>query len=265
MPSSRRALVAAILLALPASLPAQSIGITPLASKADVDLEWTRPSFEDNAGLGTFRGVWVASGRYRLGERGALVLAIPRLVGAGRASMGNPYVGYQASEGNGQSILNLGVRLPNVDVGYTPEQQIALYGDFDRFEEVLPHTLTIRAEAQGKVWQDSSGADVRARAGLAIFHPTGAGATGDNTFLVDYGVRFGREFGKFDLGAAMTGRYFMSGNGGGFNQRNATEADVELAWHGAVTPRAAFRIPVTETLKNAYKTALTLGLEVPLP
>lgn len=265
MPSSRRALVVAALLALPASLSAQSIWTTPLAGRADIDLEWTHPHFEAPATTSTLSGVWIATGRYRVGKGGAVVVAIPRLVAEGSSSLGNPYLGYQASVENGRSVLNLGVRLPYASGGYAPEQDLALRTDFDRFEEMLPDILTIRAEAQGKVWQDSSGADVRARAGMSIFHPTGTGSTGDNTFLVDYGVRFGREFGKADLGVAMTGRYFMSGNGGGFNQRNATEADIELAWRGPVTPRASLRIPVTETLKSAYKTALTLGLEVPLP
>lgn len=265
MPSSRCALLVASLLAVPALLPAQSIWISPLTGNADVDLEWTRPSFENNTGIGAFRGVWIATGRYHLGAHGALVVAVPRFTASGVSSFGNPYIGYQSAVDHGKSILSLGFRLPNISSGFTAEQDLALRADFDRFEEMLPKMLTIQAQAQGKVWQDSSGADVQARGGFTIFHPTDAASGNTNTFLFDYGIRFGRRFDQVDLGAGITGRYFMSGNGGTFNQRNATEGALDLAWHGPVTPRISFRIPVTETLKNEYKSVLTFGLEVPIP
>jgi hypothetical protein len=265
MPSSRRALIVAALLFAPSLLAAQSLWISPLTSRGDIDLEWTRPTFKNLNATETFRGIWIATGRFRVGQRGAVIVAVPRLVGGGFSSIGNPYIGYQASEGDGKSILSLGVRIPNISTGYSTEQMVAFIGDYDRAEEMLPQTLTIHAEGQGKVWRDSSGADVRVRAGFSIFHPTDTGSGSDNTLLFDYGIRFGRGFDRIAFGAGITGRYWASGSGGTFTDRNVTEGAVDLAWHGRVTPRVALRIPLTEPFKNAYSTALILGLEVALP
>lgn len=265
MTRTRCAAFLACLLATPRILPAQAIWISPLTSRAELGVEWTRPDFESNTGLGTFRGIWIASGRYRVGERGAVIVAVPRFVTSGSQSFGNPYVGYQSSLPDGNSSFSLGFRIPNVDAGFTPDQEMAFRGDFDRYEEMLPKYLTIHAEGQEKVWRDSAGADVRIRVGFTLFHPTEALSGNENSFFGDYGFRFGHRWPKVDLGLAVTGRWILSGNGGSVWDRNISQAAFDLGWHGRVEPRVAFRIPVSGNIKTLYKSAVTLGLTVPLP
>jgi len=72
----RKLLFAALLVSTSTPLAAQSLWPRPLASKGELDLEWVRPSFPNESGLSSTRGVWVLSGRTKVGERGRLVIAI---------------------------------------------------------------------------------------------------------------------------------------------------------------------------------------------
>lgn len=256
----------AALLLVAAPVAAQSIWVSPLTSRGELGVEWTRPSFEDNTGLGNFRGVWIASGRYRVGEHGAIVGAIPRFVGGGFESTGNLYVGYQSWERDGGSIFNVGLRLPTASENGNVEQFVALAGDFDRYEQMAPKMLILHAEGQGKVWRDSAGAEVQVRAGFTLMHPTAGSPASENSFLFDYGVRFGHRWPRLELGAALTGRMIMTGGGGGnFLQRNVDQATAELIWHGRVTPHVGFRLPIDEQAKDLLKSAIIVGIELPLP
>ncbi|MEO6066769.1 MAG: hypothetical protein ABIQ41_02165, partial [Gemmatimonadales bacterium] len=142
-----RLLRSAILLSLFAAGPshilaAQSLWSTPFSGKGEIGLEWTRPSFEVNDGLGDFRGVWIATGRFRVGQHGALVFAIPRLKAADDMVIGNPYLGYEQTEQEGRSTLIAGIRFPHAEASFGPAENLAFRGDWDRFEEALPRTLT---------------------------------------------------------------------------------------------------------------------------
>ncbi|HET7042329.1 MAG TPA: hypothetical protein VFI13_09930, partial [Gemmatimonadales bacterium] len=90
-----RAVLIVLTLLSPRLVAAQALWVTPVTGKADLDVEWTRPTFDNISGLSEFRGVWVASARARLGEKGALIVAVPRFVGSEDDGFGNPYFGAQ--------------------------------------------------------------------------------------------------------------------------------------------------------------------------
>lgn len=249
---------------VPRLLAAQSLWIKPVPGKAEYDLEWTRPSFDNIGGLSAFRGVWVASARARAGDRAALIVAVPRLVGDDAGSFGNPYFGAQLYRPDGSAAFTLGLRVPTISTAPTSQRGVAFRGDFDRFEEAVPDYLTVTADGQFRAWHDSAGADVTVRAGFTLLHPTDQTFGATDQYYADYGVRFGHRWTRLEVGATVTGRYYMSGAGGTVNDRNLAQGAVELGWHGRVVPRVGFRLPITGNLKGLYKSAVTVGVSVPV-
>ena len=264
----RQLLLAALVVTTSTPLATQSLWPRPLASAGELDLEWVRPTFQNETGLGTTRGIWVLSGRYRLGARGRVVVAVPVIrTGASdpygsSSNVGDPYVGYESSDSTSRSTFVVGIRFPWAATGGYYNQPLALYGDYDRFEESFPKTLTLHFEGQNRVWQDAEGADVRIRVGSTLLHSTDpATYTYDaNTFLFDYGIRFGRPAGPFDLSLALTGRIFMSGSGGNIADRSTHQGTFELAGRGRIAPRIGIRIPIDEPLKSVLDRAITIGV-----
>ena len=262
---------ALLALASTSTVSAQSLWPRPLASKAELDLEWVRPSFPNGSGLSSTRGVWVLSGRTKVGERARIVFALPYLRAAGSgywagSTIGNPYIGYESDDTTGKSIFVVGLRLPIAAAGDYQAEQVALLGDYDRFEEGTPESLILHAEGQGVVWRDAQGADVRIRGGTTLFHSTAGGGSpaAANSFTFDYGVHFGRPVGPLDLGLGVTGRMLLSGSGGNIAQRSTHQAAFELSGRGRIAPRLGVRIPIDEPLKSVYDRAITVGVRLQL-
>ncbi len=264
----RPLLLAVLMVGSASSLAAQSLWPRPLPSAGELDLEWVRPTFPNESGLGDTRGIWVLSGRTKIGARGRLVIAVPYLRTAGPgtgfgagSTLGDPYIGYESTDSTGKSTFVVGLRLPMAGTNEFLSEQIAFVGDYDRFEESFPKTVTLHFEGQSQVWHDAEGADVRIRAGSTLLHLTdGAYSAQANTFTFDYGVRFGRYVGPIDLGLALTGRMILSGSGGSIGQRSTHQASIELAGHGRIAPRIGFRIPIDEPLKSSFDRAITIGV-----
>ncbi|MBW8772336.1 MAG: hypothetical protein JF590_03445 [Gemmatimonadetes bacterium] len=264
--------VAALALVATAPAAAQSLWPRPLTSASELDLEWVRPTFPNESGLDGGRGVWILSGRTKVGERGRIVVAVPYLRAAGSgtgtgsgATFGDPYLGYESTDSTGKSTFVVGVRLPMAGTSESFSEEVAFLGDYDRFEESFPKTLTLHAEGQGEVWRDAEGADVRIRGGTTLLHSTeGSYSAQANSFTFDYGVRFGRPLGPLDLGLALTGRMLLSGSGGNIAQRSTHQATFELAGHGRIAPRIGVRVPVDEPLKSSFDRAIMIGVRVQL-
>ena len=265
----RSLFLAALVLGTATSLAAQSLWPRPLTSAAELDLEWVRPTFPNESGLGATRGVWVLSGRTKVGARGRLVIAVPYLRSAGPgtgygagSTLGDPYFGYESTDSTGKSTLVVGLRVPMAGTNQFLSEQIAFVGDYDRFEESFPKTLTLHFEGQSEVWRDEAGADVRIRAGATLLHSTGAYSSSydANSFLLDYGVRFGRPAGPVDLGLALTGRIILSGSGGNIGDRSTHQGTIELSGRGRIAPRIGLRIPIDEPLKSSFDQAITVGV-----
>ena len=95
-----------------------------------------------------------------------------------------------------------------------------------------------------------------------MLHSTGAyySSYDANTFLLDYGVRFGRPAGPVDLGLALTGRIILSGSGGSIGGRSIHQGTIELSGRGRIAPRIGLRIPIDEPLKSSFDKAITVGV-----
>ena len=265
------ALLVLSLLAAPV-LAAQELWPRPLPGRGEVSLDWVRPSFEDETGLGFTRGVWTATGRFRVDSRGRLVVAVPYLttgasdVGGGSATFGNPYLGYESADSAGKSIFIVGLRLPAAGSSEWAPEEMAFIGDYDRFEQALPKRLAVHAEGQAEAFRGDDGATVRYRLGATFLHYTGEAAGNANDFLFDYGLRFGRDEGDVAFGLSVTGRFFLSGGAGGsLAQRTTHQAGFDVAWQGPIRPRVALRIPLDAPLKGGgYRYEVTVGLTVPV-
>ena len=264
MRAFRRAILVVTTACLPRLVAAQSLWVTPVTGKADFDLEWTRPSFDDISGLSAFRGIWVTSARARVGDRGALIVAVPRLVGSDAGTFGNPYFGAQLYRPDGSAAFTFGLRVPTISTAPTLERAVAFRGDFDRYEEAVADYLTVAADGQFRAWHDSAGADVTVRGGLSLFHPTDPTFGAKDEYYFNYGIRFGHRWTRLEVGADVTGRYYMSANGGTVTDRNLAQGSVTLGWHARVVPRVGLRLPITENLKGFYKSVVTVGVSVPV-
>lgn len=254
------------LVAGPRALAAQTLWPTLSGTRAELGVEWTRIDLGNSSGsvVGQTGTILIAEGRYRFAPGRSLVVALPRLMADHGAMLGNPYIGVQQEDSSGSSLFIVGVRIPYADDGYAPPEVAAWRGDFNRFEQAVPNVATVHAEGQGRVWKDSGGADVRVRAGMTLLHNNQVQGADANTFLFDYGVRFGRGFGKFAATAALTGRFILSGDVGGVAERNLPHGELGLAWHGPLVASLGYRVPLTQQTKALYHSAWVAGVTLPI-
>ena len=273
MHASRPVALASLLLALPlAPIAAQSLWPRPLEGKAEVGLEWVRPTFvtgDDQYGFS--RGVWILGGRIRASERINVVLALPQMrapvggsgYGGGSAS-GTPYIGIEFLAAERRPEFSLGIRFGGSSYGSYDAAAMALYGDYDRWEEGVSNGLVVNAIGHTTAWQDSAGASARVRFGGTILIPEG-GVYGGELF-VDYGIRFGRDTPALRFGAALTGRWLATG-GGGASLAEATihqvAADLSFG-SGMVRPSFGVRLPLDDALNDVVEYVLITGVTVHL-
>lgn len=273
MHPSRPIALASLLLALPLGpLAAQSLWPRPLEGKAEVGLEWVRPTFvtgDDQYGFS--RGVWILGGRIRASERINVVLALPQIrapggfygYGGGSGS-GTPYIGVEFLAAERRPEFSLGIRLGGSSSSSSDAGVMALYGDYDRWEEGISNALVVNAIGHTTAWQDSAGASARVRFGGTILIPAGGMYGGE--LYVDYGIRFGRDTPALRLGVALTGRWLATG-GGGASLAEATIHQVagDLSFgSGMVRPSFGVRLPLDDALNDVVEYVLIGGVTVHL-
>lgn len=259
----------AALLVVAAPAHAQSLWPDSLRGRAEFGLEWVRPTFENSDDFyKDTRGVWILGGRFHATPRLNVVVAIPRLVateGSGGTSMGAPYAGIEFLKENGTPEFSVGARVDMVDNTSGGAPAVALVGDFDRFEEALPHAFTLIASGYHEPYRTADGTFARIRFGATFLHPTGMGASAQNDMYFNYGIRMGRESPAFRISVELTGRWLLTADGANFAAATVHQGAANVSFlSGQVRPYLGLRMPVDENLDSSLKRALTFGVTVSL-
>jgi hypothetical protein len=238
---------------------------TPLDGAGEVSLRWDRPHFPERE-YGFLSGILTLGARVPVSNSVNLAFEIPqfRAPGTGSdASMGNPYFGAEFGDRDGTPAFTAGIRLINGSTGGDP-QIIALFTDYEKFEQAITsELLVVSGMGHWTAWKDPRGASVRIRFGGTIFHSQ-AGAS--NELTADYGVRFGRSLGPhLELGAALTGRWFVTQEEGGGAGTSFHSISVDLARRsGRLRPSVGVRLPLDAEINRAVSYVVVLGLTATL-
>lgn len=245
---------------------AQSLWPDSLRGRAELGLEWSRPTFatNDDAYSGT-RGIWILGARARVSDRLNAVVAIPRFVateGSDGHTIGNPYVGIEFLKEDHRPELSLGIRLDMVDNAYSPAHDVGYYGDFDRFEAMMPRTVAIVATGYHEPFHGDDGGYARIRVGATILRAVGSGVNGGAEMYVNYGVRIGRDRPALRLSAELTGRWSLSAGGrASFAESTIHQGAATASFlSGQLRPYVGVRMPIDEDLTPALRHVFVFGV-----
>jgi hypothetical protein len=248
---------------LPATAGAQALWPRPLAGVGEVGLEWVRPTFDNDEGLGASRGVWILDGRAKVGQRLNLIVALPSLSDGNSRTYGNLLFGLEFTDTTGRPEFTVGVRHGGVSSGssFTPIG-VALLGDYDRLEQALTDGWIINTVGHVRPWKAEDGGFAELRFGVTGIFQNADGAS-STSMLLDYGIRIGREQESFGFGAGLTGRWPITGSAGGSVESAVHQVFLDASYlKGIVQPTVGMRFPFDEELGEVFDYALTFGVKV---
>jgi len=248
---------------LPASLGAQSLWPRPLAGTGEVGLEWVRPTFENDEGLGASRGVWIFDGRAKVGQRLNLIVALPSLSDGNSRTYGNLLFGLEFTDTTGRPEFTVGLRHGGVSSGssFTPIA-VALLGDYDRLEQALTDGWILNTVGHVRPWKAEDGGFAELRFGVTGIFQSADGAS-NTSMLLDYGIRIGQEKESFGFGLGVTGRWPLTGATGGSIESAVHQVFGDATYlKGMVQPTIGVRLPFDEDLGEVLKYAITFGVKV---
>lgn len=248
----------------PRRLAAQARWPTPLDGSAEFALRWDRPHFPERE-YGFLSGILTVGARVQVANNVNFAFEIPQFRAPGTGSepsMGNPYFGAELTDGDGTPAFTAGVRIIEGSTGGDP-QIIALFTDYERFEQsATAELLVVSGMGHWTPWKSPEGASVRIRFGGTIFRAEGGAS---NELTADYGVRFGRPVGPLELGAAFTGRLFVTQGEIGSSESSFHSISVDLVRRaGRIRPSVGVRLPLDVEINRAVSYVLLFGLSATL-
>ena len=259
-------LAALVLCVLPATAGAQALWPRPLAGGGEIGLEWVRPTFDGEEGIGFTRGVWVLDGRAKVGQRLNLIVAFPYLnapsESGGDGAAGNAMFGVEFTDTLGRPEFTLGLRRgglsPSAGTYY-----VGVLGDYDRLEQAASDGWILNTVGHVRPWSAPDGGFAELRFGVTgIFGVNDGGGT-TTSMLLDYGIRIGSEKEKFGFGAGITGRWPITGTYGGSVASAVHQVFADASYlKGIVHPTVGIRLPFDEDLGELLNYALTFGVKV---
>jgi hypothetical protein len=260
MRALRLALLAVCL--LPVTARAQALWPRPLAGAAEIGLEWVRPTFDQDDGLGSTRGVWVVDARVKVAPRINAIVAIPRLNDGNDATAGNLLLGVEFTDTTGRPEFTLGLRKGGVSTSNFGPFVVGYLGDYDRLEQALTDGWILNTVGHVRPWSAADGGFAEFRFGVTGVFQSQDGAS-STSMLLDYGIRIGQEKEKFGFGAGVTGRWPISGALGGSIQSAVHQVFVDASYlQGIVQPTVGVRLPFDAELEEVLDYALTFGVKV---
>lgn len=261
----QKVLIAALLLSgLLASVPferahGEALWVVPENNR--ILLEYLKPSFDSGDNLTFATSTWFLSGNAALGDVVSLTAEIPYTMlgvqgGESDVALGNVYLGANI-QGEAPVIVELGFRLPTA----TEFNQASVGGtvtDFvDRAEAFVENIFPVTAAVSYYDRRDN-GFIARLRGGLNFWLPQEPNEDAE-VFLV-YGGQAGMSTRRMNLLAGITGRWWVS-NEGGANAAEASEHQIALSADmpmGTAQPGVSLRIPFDDNLSDLID--LTFGV-----
>lgn len=260
---------ASAILALTAATAASAQTIwTPIEHRLSVNVEALHPRFDDVGGnVSAFSGALFLTGTLPVSERGMLIIELPfarSSIDVGGQSVsntafGNPYIGMQVGAGTTAHgfVGELGIRPPIVGDNDASAGSMGALADLDRQEAFQNKLTTISAAAN--VYARSPQTMGRLRLGLTEQF-IGADVI-DYETLLNYGALASLDVDRLRVGAALTGRYLLTGSGS-FGDRSfhhaAASASVSFE---QLRPGLFFRVPFEKDVRDLVSRTVGVTLE----
>lgn len=257
----------AALLALPGAAHAQWPFVSP-APGAEISVEFVHPGYTGIIGevTGFTTGQALLGVAFPLGRQMRLVAELPAShVDADgydgvATSVGNPYVGIEIG-GGGVMGGRIGVRAPlaSSDFGHSGAQELAIFGDYTRFEAYVPRLVTVGGVMQA-TYRQPSGLMAGALAGSDLMVSTEGG---DPELVGTYGLRAGYERRSSSATVALIGRVLLTE---GDLDNTAVDQVTFAASHafGRFRPGVSVRVPLDVDLSEVMDYAVGVSLRVGL-
>lgn len=257
-------MTASLLSVLLAAVPLQqahgeALWVVPESNR--VLLEYLKPSFESGVDATFATSTWFLSGNVAVSDPITLTAELPYTMfgttgGDSEIAVGNLYVGTQL-QGDAPVIVELGFRLPTA----SKFDEASLSGTFtdwvDRMEAFIEDIVPLTAAVSYYERKDN-GFIARVRGGLNFWMPVGDNE--DAEVFVVYGGQVGMSASQVNLLAGLTGRWWIS-NEGGANAAQATMHQIALSADmplGFVQPGVSLRLPMDDELNEIID--LTFGI-----
>ena len=263
-------ILAALFAALPAG--AQSIFLEPNTGPS-LHLEALRPSV-GSLDFSFFSYSFYLSGRIRAGETTQLRFEVPYasykledsiFTATGRSSFGNPYVGAEFGPRDRGVQGEVGIRLPVMSDNAEAAGFGLLADPVERMEAYLDDILPVYAGLSYR-HRSAGGFAMMLRAVPVAWIYTGDGSA-DSELFVLHSAQAWYEAEKVALGAGLSGRFLVTGDGADLGERTLYElgffANFDL---GTFRPGLQVRFPLDADLTDDLRLdpwySISLGLEL---
>lgn len=233
-----------------------------------VGLELVLPNYEPDE-IGSLTGAAYLSGGVPVGRSSRLIIELPvahfdpsfdGFEGA-TSRFGNPYLGLEIG-GAAPVSGRIGVRAPLASSGDFEDGvplELALLGDFDRFEAFVPRLVTVGAIVQAR-HSTPNGFVVRAIIGPDFMISTDGG---DPELFGRYGAETGYERNGSAVLAGFTGRIIVTEGGASLGQRTVHQLTFSGSHRfGSVRPQVSVRLPLDSDLGDMVNYALGFAIKV---
>lgn len=176
--------------------------------------------------------------------------------------IGNPYVGVRLQEKGRMMGARLGIRLPISTAGSGAGEEalaVGVLSDFDRWEAFAPKVFTARGAVELSK-TNANGLLVGAAIGPSVMVSTEGG---DPELFGDYGARIGYDGPKLYLAAELTGRIWVTEEGGSLADRTVHQlAGVAELRPGRVRPQLRVRVPLDTGFREMVGLIVGAGVRV---
>lgn len=214
-----------------------------------------------------------AGGQLRLGSRSLLVLRVPVAhvaedlpPGFSATLIGNPYIGLRQRTGNAD--FEVGARMPivNDDGSTAAPSLVGILADYDQFEAYVPDVLSLYLRlGMASAPASGSGPVTRIRIGPTVFVPRTDDPSDETEVMADYSGYLGYRTARVEAGAAITGRFMVTVDGGSLGERTVHQLTLGGSLRGGrIRPHAFVRLPLDDDLKEELKSVIGVGLVVGL-
>lgn len=234
-------------------------------------IEWHKPIFDDNDGVGFMMSTIFLGYRSRTSEHLTIVLDMPlsnyEYEGdAGEFLLGNPYVGLAFGKRDSEFHGDVGVRLPIADEDKTKAALIGMITEIDRLEVFLPNTVPVTGLMRYRTYSERSQFGLRAHFGPSILIFTDDRGSDDMEVFLKYGLLGEYRARRMHARLGFTGIYNTTNERGDFsdNSEHQLGAAVNFDAGGRVWPGVMVRLPLSEDRKRLIDMIIGLNAMIML-
>lgn len=237
-----------------------------------VSVEWTKVNFSEGADFNFITSAFVFSGRYGATESLNLVAQVPVSIvsvgdsfgsDAGSTRLANPYLGAEIRGGNGNFVLETGIRLPLLDADFEDLTLLNGFADVDRLPAFVSQALVVPLISNYTLRSASGDLALRLRGGPALISITEEG--GDSELALDYGVQGWYTGRTVDIGIEFSGWGIATDEDFSYGESSFHQIGIlGRARIGPVEPGLRFLVPLDDDLQEATDFSVGVSLTVPL-